>query len=612
MAIPQSFLEELKSRTALSGVIGRRVRLVKKGREHSGLCPFHKEKTPSFTVNDDKGFYHCFGCGAHGSIFDFVMNTDGLTFREAVEQLAGDAGMVVPQDSPEAQAREKVRETLTTVLEKAASLFERALYMPEAKEALDYLHSRGLDDATIKKFRLGFAPNNRDAIKTVLGRDNVPEDLMVEAGLLKRPDDGRAPFGYFRNRIMFPITDRRGRVVAFGGRIMGEGEPKYLNSPETPVFQKGRMLYGLHESLGTARKEGRLIVVEGYMDVIALHKGGFPYAVAPLGTALTEDQIQMVWQIVPEPLLCFDGDNAGQRAAVRAAERALPILKSGFGIRFVSLPEGDDPDSLLLRGGAEAIERVLVGAQPLSAVLWQMETGTHTITSPEDRAALEKRLGEHVRRITDPVLRDHFQTAFRDRLRGRAGPQGTQSGGSSGGRPSRKGGFKPINARSGADSREGAGIQLDLAQKHEEILISTLINHPEIFDEVAEALGNMSFSSPDLDRLRQEALKTLAGDAGLDSDGVKSHLKDCGFNDLLGRLLGARVYDHAFFARGDVSASEAQEGWEETFRFYRLSELDMELERARERLGTDSTPEAMELLRSLQLQRQQAVGMESD
>ncbi|HEC14140.1 MAG TPA: DNA primase, partial [Rhodospirillales bacterium] len=285
MAFSAQFLDELRSRIGLADVVGKRVKLTRKGHEHLGLCPFHKEKTPSFTLNEEKGFYHCFGCGAHGGAIDFAMQTDGLTFPEAVERLAAEAGMEVPADTPEERQRSKERQGLYEVVEAAAVFFEKSLRMPEGKKGIDYFRARGLDDETISRFRLGFAPDARDRIKTELARQGISEGLMVAAGLLKRPDDGRSPFGYFRNRVIFPICDKRGRPIAFGGRILGPGEPKYLNSPETPLFKKGRILYGLNLAAASARKEGTLVVAEGYMDVIALARAGIGNAVAPLGTA---------------------------------------------------------------------------------------------------------------------------------------------------------------------------------------------------------------------------------------------------------------------------------------------------------------------------------------
>ena len=329
MAFPPQFLDELRARLPVSEVVGRKVRLLRKGREHSGLCPFHNEKTPSFTVNDEKGFYHCFGCGAHGSVIDFAMETEGLSFPEAVEKLAGQAGLQVPQSSPEERERAKVRSTLYDVLEQVCDWYEDQLTRPGGRQAYDYLKQRGFTDETIGRFRLGFAPDGRGKLLQAMESRGIERRQLVEAGLIKLPEGGGDPRDYFFNRVMFPITDGRDRVIAFGGRILGDGQPKYLNSPETPLFHKGRNLYNYAMAREASKDAGTVIVAEGYTDVIALAQAGLPNAVAPLGTALTEEQIGLLWRIADEPVLCFDGDNAGERAALRAAERAMPILKPG-------------------------------------------------------------------------------------------------------------------------------------------------------------------------------------------------------------------------------------------------------------------------------------------
>ncbi|MEE8351791.1 MAG: DNA primase, partial [Rhodospirillales bacterium] len=509
MAFSDQFLDELRARTGLADLISRRVKLTKKGREHSGLCPFHKEKTPSFTVNEEKGFYHCFGCGEHGSIFDFIMQTDGLSFPEAVEKLAGEAGLEVPQDSPENRARQEQRKTLFDVIEKAAQLYERWLRMPEGKQALEYLKDRGLTDKTIENFGLGYAPDSRNMMKEALAREGIDEGRMIATGLIIQPDDNsRDPYDRFRGRVMFPITDTRGRVIAFGGRILDAGEPKYLNSPETPLFHKGRVLYGLKLASGPARKAGTIIVTEGYTDVIALNQAGFENAVAPLGTALTEDQIRVLWKIVPEPVLCFDGDAAGQKAAARAAERALPLLASGYGLRFAVLPDGEDPDSLIKSQGSAAMKAIIDGAQPLSEVLWRLETGGRIPKTPEQRAALQKRLKDYARQITDSTLRSHFSALFNDRL-WQAGKAKSKDG------KGRDGGWSPSMSLGQATAPKST---VNSGNRAERVLLAILINHPEIFDGIEETLGHFSFSENRLDALRQELISVLLKDAAMETD----------------------------------------------------------------------------------------------
>ena len=606
MAFPHQFLDELKLRTSLSEVIGRRVQLRKKGREWEGLCPFHKEKTPSFTVNEEKGFYHCFGCSEHGSVFDFVMKTDGLSFPEAVERLAADAGMQVPQDTPEERQRSERRKGLEEVTEAACKWFERNLRMPEGKVALDYLRGRGLDDDTIRTFRVGFAPNSRNALKGALVRDDIPENLLVDAGLLIRPPDDRpderrdnSPYDRFRGRVMFPIMNRQGNVIAFGGRILGDGEPKYLNSPETPIFHKGQVLYGLGQALATARKSGHMIVTEGYMDVIALHMAGFHEAVAPLGTALTEDHLRAMWKIVREPVLCFDGDNAGRRAAARAAERALPLLKSGYGLRFAELPMGEDPDTLVRSKGRAAMKGILDSALPLSEVLWRMETGGRVPGTPEGRATLQSKLGEYARQIDDPTVRTHFAASFKERIW-----QGSRDGGGRGKwKPGAKVSKNPAAMAISGVTRHGATA--DPVRRQLEILLATLINHPILYDDVAEHLGALDFSpaGETLDNLRQEVLKSLAVETDLDNRKLLDHLTETGFTSVLDALMGGDVLGDAAFARSTAEPKDALDGWEHTFSRMREEELDLEILEAVEKNKIEYSEELTERIVFLQQEK---------
>ena len=615
MTIPARFLDELRERIGLADVVGRRTRLAKKGREHSGLCPFHKEKTPSFTVNEDKGFYHCFGCGAHGSAFDFVMETEGLNFREAVEKLASEVGMQVPQDSPEERQRAERKNTLYDVVEAACRHYEEALRRPEGAHALDYLRGRGLSEQTIAKFRLGFAPDRRDGMKASLGAQGIGEAELVAAGMIIKRDDG-STYDRFRGRVMFPILDRRGRVVAFGGRILGsdKGIAKYLNSPETDLFHKGRLLYAMDSAQVAARAGQNLIVTEGYMDVIALYQAGFEGAVAPLGTALTEEQIQELWKITPEPVLCFDGDNAGQRAAVRASERALPLIKAGVGIRFATLQAGEDPDSLVQAKGPAAFAEVVAAAKPLSQVLWEQEVSAGTTDTPEGRAALQKRLDDHVRHIQDATVRSHFQSTFKDRVwqLGRDSRGGGAGGKSGGGWQNYKGGrsFKPQRPPvfEGEANKQQAvkSARVDMSRSREEILLAALINHPDLFDEVGERLGSVAFTTLALDNLRQEALKTLAGETSLDRTDFQRHLRDSGYSTILDLLLSPRVFGHAYFARPDEDTLSALEGWNETYELYCRRDLQAELDDAQRQLAANMTPETFERFRALKMQEQTA------
>src|SRR5271154_2602751 len=385
MAFPPGFLDELRSRIPLGDLVGRRVRLVRRGRELAGLCPFHNEKTPSFYVVEDKGFFHCFGCGAHGDAIGFVMRSENLDFIEAIERLAGLAGVAVPQQTPQEREKAQRQKTLLEALAAAANFYEERLWSPSGARGREYLAARGLDEDTMRRFRLGWAGDDRNALRRALTPE-FPLPLLLEAGLLHASDRGGEPYDFFRERVIFSIGDRAGRVIAFGGRALGDAQPKYLNSPEHPLFEKGRVLYGLSAARVNSASEAEAggagaIVTEGYMDVIALHRAGFNTAVAPLGTALTEAHLTELWRLAPEPVLCFDGDAAGRRAALRARHRALRLLKPGNSLRFVTLPAGEDPDSLIRNSGPAAFEERLRAAKPLAERLWQSELDAKSIAT---------------------------------------------------------------------------------------------------------------------------------------------------------------------------------------------------------------------------------------
>ncbi len=387
MRFPPNFLDELRARLPVSEVVGRRVRLKRAGREWKGLSPFNKEKTPSFFVNDQKASWFDFSAGRNGDIFDFVMATEGVEFPEAVERLAAMAGVPMPVATQEAEAEQRHRRGLHDVIELAAKFFEVTLASRAGAKARGYLADRGLEPATQLKFRLGYAPPDRFALKECLGGQGVSVELMVEAGLLVAGDDIPVPYDRFRDRVMFPISDLRGRVVAFGGRALDKDAPaKYLNSPETPLFHKGGLLYNAAPARAAANDGAPLIAVEGYIDVIAMVTAGFPATVAPLGTALTDDQLGLLWRMADEPILCFDGDAAGRRAAYRAVDLALPSLRPGKSLLFATLPDGQDPDDLVRAGGRAAISDVLASARPLADVLWTRETESGRFDTPERRA----------------------------------------------------------------------------------------------------------------------------------------------------------------------------------------------------------------------------------
>ncbi len=508
MTLTPQWLDELRARTTLSSLIGKTVKITRAGREYKACCPFHNEKTPSFTINDEKGFYHCFGCGAHGDAIRWMTDQRGLSFMDAIKELAATAGMDVPAPDPRAAKRQEEQKSLRDVTQAAAHWFEDQLGGIDGAVARDYLKKRGITEATRKAFGFGYAPESRTKLKSAL-RD-FPTPMLVESGMLIAVDD-KDPYDRFRGRLMIPIRDPRGRVIAFGGRILGDGEPKYLNSPDTPLFDKGRTLYNVDRASPASRKTNRVIVVEGYMDVIALAQAGFDEAVAPLGTALTEQQIEMLWRMVPVPVLCFDGDAAGQKAAMRAAHRALPLLRPGHSIAFVSLPAGQDPDDIVTRQGSAAFETLLGGAESLVDRLWNEAVAAAPLNTPEERAALKQRLAEIVATISDRDIAAHYRAAYRERYdalffaRPEApqrnwmprAPQSTGRG---------RGAWKPDPRLTppSDDARRvsGKGLETPLM----EAIVGGLLRYPAKLGEHAEALSALCLSDSELAKLLAEML----------------------------------------------------------------------------------------------------------
>ena len=560
MAFPDHFLDDLRARAPLVDVIGRHVKLARRGREWLGLCPFHNEKTPSFTVNEEKGFYYCFGCQAHGSVFDFVMRREGLAFPEAVERLAAEAGMEAPKPSPEARARDEARTRLLDAMACAAEWFQGRLAADSGRNAREYLKDRGLADGTVEEFRLGYAPPGRATLKEALLARGFAEDRLVGCGLLTAPEDGGETYDRFRDRIVFPIADPRGRVVAFGGRALRETGPKYLNSPETPLFRKGRLLYNLARARPAIRDQGSAVVAEGYMDVIALHQAGFANAVAPLGTAVTEDQLGLLWRLAPEPVLCFDGDAAGWNAAARAADRALPLLRSGHSLRFALLPAGEDPDSMVASKGADAFRRLLSDATPLSDLLWRIAMRDRTLDTPERRAGFARDVRAMVGRIGDRQVRAFYERHYRARLEELFGADGrtpearTASG--------RRGG-RGVPRERRLPRHHGLGLgTAGVTDRRERVLVATIIGHPDLLEQKLEEFADIEIGDPALDRLRDGIIEIASGSPGLDSATLKRHLRGKGFTAALEAIAEARVAPLAPFVRPDAPLETARKGWE--------------------------------------------------
>jgi DNA primase len=415
MTLSPAFLDELRARTVLSAVIAPAVKLIRAGREWKACCPFHNEKTPSFTVNDDKGFYHCFGCGAHGDAIRFLTDNGGMQFMDAVKELAAKAGLEVPAPDPKAKERADRSATLTDVMASVANWYTEQLQGIGGADAREYLKRRGIDAATIQRFGFGLAPDSRTALKRAL--EKLGEDKLVETGMLIKPEEpGKETYDRFRGRLMIPIRDARGRVIAFGGRILGEGEPKYLNSPDTPLFDKGRTLYNIDRAGPASRAAKRLIVVEGYMDVIALDRAGIAEVVAPNGTAVTEAQLERMWRLDPSPILCFDGDSAGRRAAVRAAERALPKIGPDKTLAFAELPSGQDPDDIIREGGKDAFEEIVKESKPLVRLVYASAKSASDTATPEGRAGFRQRLLDLADNIENGLTRSEYKRSFNDRF----------------------------------------------------------------------------------------------------------------------------------------------------------------------------------------------------
>src|SRR6478609_12119089 len=496
MKFHDSFLDEIRARLPVSAVVSRRVPLKRRGREFVGLSPFNQEKTPSFTVNDQKGFYHCFSSGKHGDIFGFVMDTEGLSFPEAVERLANDAGLSLPKPDPQYERAAKERLGLYDALEAASVYFEEQLGARDGREALDYAARRGLSPQTIEEFRIGFAPNAKDMLKAALIKRGFSESQLLDAGLLIKPDDGRAPYDRFRHRLTIPIVNARGRIIAFGARALDTAtEPKYLNSPETKLFDKGSTVFNFARARGPAFDKGELVVVEGYMDVITLHQAGFHHVVATLGTAFTERQMDQLWLLAPEPIICFDGDRAGEAAAARAIDRMLPVLREGHSFRFAFLPQGSDPDDLVRSQGARAFATCLDEARPLIDVLWLRERAEHPVDTPERRAAFEARLETLLGQIGNARVKDHYRREVKNRLFAlwRERPaRGSSSTGSASRTPARSGTMPQPSPR-------GFAIVITLA----------LANHPWLLDRFAEEVASLDIKDKRLAALLGFIARTI-------------------------------------------------------------------------------------------------------
>ncbi|WP_028134487.1 DNA primase [Bradyrhizobium japonicum] len=654
MRFTPQFLDELRARLSVSEVVGKRVKLKKAGREWKGLSPFQQEKTPSFYVNDQKGFYHDFSSGKHGDIISFVMETDGLPFAEAVERLAGMAGLALPAVTPDAARQEQRRRTLHDVMDLAATYFAETLASRLGAKARGYLADRAISPATQLQFRLGYASPDRFALKEHLGKLGISVEDMVETGLLIGGADIPVPYDRFRDRVMFPITDLRGRVIAFGGRALEKDVPaKYLNSPETPLFHKGDNLYN-HQTARKATHDGAaLIVVEGYVDVIAMVTAGFAGSVAPLGTALTESQLALLWKMADEPILCFDGDRAGQKAAYRAADLALPFLAPGKSLRFALLPEGQDPDDLARSGGRGAIEEVIGAARPLADMIWSRELEGGNFATPERRAALEARIRELTNGIRDEVVRRYYRDEFVERLQRTFAPEGGRGFGGRGNfRQGQGGGGRQFQPRGGGANRFGgqgfggrgrgtfaptplpsgpyqaASPQLAASpimkgqrsaiSRREALILQCLINHPWLLHDHLEEVAALELAHPEAHKLRAGIIAAFANDHHHSPDPeeqaekMRSDLAKGGFSQLLQRVENGITTAAVWGAREGAARDDVLATWHQLVALHRQwHSLLRELKDAELALGEDPSEANLAWLRDVKARIGEVDGTEA-
>jgi DNA primase len=654
MRFTPQFLEELRARLLVSEVVGRRVKLKKAGREWKGLSPFQQEKTPSFTVNDQKQFYHDFSTGKHGNIFDFVMETEGVSFPEAVERLASMAGLALPAVTPDAARHEQRRKTLYDVMELAAKFFADTLASRNGAKARGYLGDRAISPATQLQFRLGYAAGERFALKEYLGSQGIPVEDMVEAGLLVAGDDIPVPYDRFRDRVMFPITDLRGRVIAFGGRALEkEVSAKYLNSPETPLFHKGDNLYNLATARQAAHDGAVVVVVEGYVDVIAMVTTGFAGSVAPLGTALTENQLALLWKMADEPILCFDGDRAGQKAAYRAADLALPHLKPGKSLRFALLPEGQDPDDLARSGGRGAIEEVVGAARGLADMIWSREVEGGSYATPERRAALEARIGELTNGIRDEVVRRYYRQDLAERLQRMFAPEAARGGygkgnyrGAAGGESGRRfapraggggGRFEPRGGRGqgitpasalGRGPYQAASPQLAMSpimrgqrssiSRREALILQSLINHPWLLHDHLEEVAALEFAHPEAHRLCARIIAAFAKDHHHNSEPLeqsekmRADLDAGGFSQLLQRVENGITTFAVWGAQPGAAREDVLSTWHQLVSLHRQwHSLLRELKDAELALGDEASEANLIWLRDVKARMAEVDGIEA-
>jgi len=570
MRFPPSFIDRLRSHFLLSEVIGKRIAVKRHGREYHALCPFHNEKSPSFTVNDEKNFYHCFGCGAHGDAIGFLMQHQRLTYPEAVEMLARDAGIALPDISPEERKKAESEKTLYDVLDAACQWFEKQLQSPNYSIAHDYAQKRGLKPEIIRRFRIGFAPDDKTALYKHLLEAGFNQTLQMQAGLISVSENG-AVYDRFRGRLIFPIRNASGKIVAFGGRLLASNSnknlPKYLNSPETSLFKKGEMLFNLDLAKRPARDGNMVVVMEGYMDVVATSQSGIDYAVATLGTAVTPEHLRLLWQLAKEPVLCLDGDAAGKRAMLRAIEIALPLLKAGYSLRFAMLPAGEDPDSYVQKNGKANFEKILSASRRLSQIIWETILPQFKIDLPEGRAALEAALKDLTAKIADLAVRQHYQSYFRKLL------------------------WEKSTSKTRPKESRSAQVEHMLVQHHSAALdtlvrrmLKTLMQFPALLHKshVEEALSRLDIRASELDALRNALLSSVSDTNIDDRVSFTRYMESQLSGDMLGKLMSHSI--NLPYAN-TLTVEDALMLWSETADAYHITHLEYELKELQENLG---------------------------
>lgn len=578
MKFSQRFVDELRHRLSIAQVVGAKVKLARRGTAVKGCCPFHHEKTPSFHVYEKDGHYHCFGCGAHGDAIDFVRLTQNISFGDAVVALAQGAGMPLPVEDPQETIKDTRLDALRALMKEACSYFQAQLKASEGWRAREYLKARAVSPDIQARFALGYAPEGPGLMDHLKARGFTLAQ-MNEAGLIL---DGRAVRSRFGGRVVFPIWDRQGRVIAFGGRILGEGTPKYLNSPETPLFHKGRELYAHTQAFAEKSKDAHLIVCEGYTDALSLYQAGYTRVVAPLGTALTPEQIALLWRMSSEPVLCFDGDMAGQKALARALERALPILKPGYSLAFVSLPKGEDPASLLERGQGRLFEQLLEAKKTLSQAFWDgFEVRLKAAKTPEARALIEKEFFDTLATITDEGVRGHYRQDMKDRL---FTWQRTSS--------------RKKTKQTQPTSPQGARVHA--SHMRAKAILVTFINHPTWLLDECEALMTLKMPTPALERVREEILEWVSAQKKLDAHALKAHLKEGGLHEAMHDLFSRDIYLHAPFAKTAATQAEVVTGWRGLLESWHLLEEGLgEVLSWKNTLSTDLNPHTWSQVRRL-------------